>query len=233
MLGRLGDMMMKICACTCSTAKGCMLLAQHRDFAGCSVDCEPLIAAEADLVSTFASQVLSPKADISGSAEVIAAERIFTNERAAVPAGKKASVWAVPPGLDATQVLPNHVLYFMSVMFDDYFLYEMCCPLPLNIWSLVWWSHQYSTDRELFWRTDATGSGYLFKGLQYATRRPGVDSSRAGSLRKRYGGVILRPTGVRGPEKEVASDETVRGGVQGGHVGVVLQVGAGAEQCCH
>lgn len=43
-----------------------------------------------------------------------------------------------PHGLDATQVLTGHILYSMSVRFEDYFMYEMCRRFPLNKLSMVW-----------------------------------------------------------------------------------------------
>lgn len=99
---------------------------QHRKSVGYDVDSEVLRAAEPDVLLTFASQVLNAKFDISESGDVEAAAVVFKDGRETLLAKKKATVWETPPGLDATQVVPCRILYFISALYEDYILYEMC-----------------------------------------------------------------------------------------------------------
>lgn len=87
------NVVLDFCARTCSAAKACMLPDQHKKFVGCDVDSELLNAADKDLVVMFLAQVLSSTLDIGGSAEVVAAVKVFKDEKAAVLARKKAGVW--------------------------------------------------------------------------------------------------------------------------------------------
>lgn len=50
---------------------------------------------------------------------------------------------------------------------------------------------------------------------------------------KDFVGVVLRTTGVRGPEKEIANDETVRAGIHERYGRVFLRVNAETELCCY
>lgn len=74
-----------------------------------------------DSVLAFVSQLLDPKCGISDSAEVVAAAKIFKNERAVVLARKLACVRKTLPGLDATQVLASQILHIISATFGNYF----------------------------------------------------------------------------------------------------------------
>lgn len=89
------------------------MLDKHRTFVERHVDPKVLSAAEPDAVMTFASQVLSPWSDISASGEVEVANKVFTDERRAVLARKKAIAWESQPRLDAIQVLPGHLFHFL------------------------------------------------------------------------------------------------------------------------
>lgn len=101
-----------------------MFLDQHRIFVGSDADSELPTAPEASLMSKLASQALSLKSDISGSREVTAAAKFSEEERAALLANKKATVWEVPHRSVATQVLPGHTMHFVSTMFANYSLYK-------------------------------------------------------------------------------------------------------------
>lgn len=57
-------------------------------------------------------------------------------------------------GLDDTQALQGHAMHFISAMFEDYSLYEMCCHLSSNMWSLIWRSKLYWTVPEAFLRNE-------------------------------------------------------------------------------
>lgn len=146
-LSRPVDMVMNSCAGMCSTANVCMLHAEYRKFVKCDVDYELLTAAETDPVLTFVSQLPKPESDISGSAAVKVAAMVLKEERAALLASTKASAWEVLHALDATQMLPGHVLRFISMTFMNHSLYEISRHIPLNMWSQVLRSRLYSTDR--------------------------------------------------------------------------------------
>lgn len=51
---------------------------------------------------------------------------------AAVLASRNDGMWVAPPGREATQVLPGHEVYFISAVFEDHCLFEMCRHLPLQ-----------------------------------------------------------------------------------------------------
>lgn len=114
------------------------------------VNPEVLIAAEADLVLIFASQMLDPKSASSGNSEVEAAATGFTDEMAALLAGKKATVWKLSPELDGTQVVPDRILHFLSNLYENYWLYQICQHNSLSMCSLVRTSGQYLAEAEAF-----------------------------------------------------------------------------------
>lgn len=74
-LSSLENLVIDFCAGICCTLKECMLLDQHKKFVRFDLDSELQSAAKADLVLTFVFQVLSPKCDISGGVELIAATK--------------------------------------------------------------------------------------------------------------------------------------------------------------
>lgn len=51
---------MDLCSDICSTAKKCMSLDQHRNFARCNLDLDVLSGVELDPLLSFAWQVLNP-----------------------------------------------------------------------------------------------------------------------------------------------------------------------------
>lgn len=83
------DLWKDMCACACSTAKGCVLLDQHREFVGCDVAHDVLSAVEPDFVQRVASRMLKPMLDISGSSEVEAVAEVSRDEMDAFFAKKK------------------------------------------------------------------------------------------------------------------------------------------------
>lgn len=127
------DVVMDFCTGTYPTAKTSMLLDQHRKFVGCDLDSDLLMAAKPDLLLTFALQVLNPKSDITGDEEVRAAARAFKEKVAVVSARRRATAWEAPPGLDATQMMPRHVLHFICTLYEKYGLYEKCRHIPLSM----------------------------------------------------------------------------------------------------
>lgn len=90
---RAGLLVMNSFVGACSTVKACKSPDHHRKFVGCNEDCEFLIAAALDLVLTFTSQVIDPKSDTTGSGEVKAVEKVFTDKNAALLPTKKVIVW--------------------------------------------------------------------------------------------------------------------------------------------
>lgn len=96
---RPGNIMMDFSIGTRSTAKACMLGNQHRTFVGCAMDSELPTAAEADHKLTSVSQMLEPKPDISGSAEMMPADRVFKDKVGAVLASRKTTVGEFTPGM--------------------------------------------------------------------------------------------------------------------------------------
>lgn len=94
---------------------------QHRTITGGGMDSMLLIAAEADTILLFASQVPDPMCDISGSGEVQAVVEVSKDERL--------YLWSVKGQyversvcLDATQALPGHILQHFSVPCQEYLL---------------------------------------------------------------------------------------------------------------
>lgn len=84
------------------------------------------------------------------AAQCEASGRTLKGETTAVLANKNGSVWNVPRGLDAKQVLPACILHFISTMLEYYFISEVSRHLPLNMWSLVRRRWSYSTDPRAF-----------------------------------------------------------------------------------
>lgn len=64
--------------------------------------------------------MLNRESDISDSAVGKAAAEVYKGKKPAVLARKKAIVWEVPHGLDATQVLLGHMVHFVSLMLENY-----------------------------------------------------------------------------------------------------------------
>lgn len=87
------DLMTGFCAETRSTAKAFMLLDQHKRFSVYDVDPEMLSVPEVDLVLAVAFPVRSSKLKITGSGEVEAAPKVFTDETTTLFCKKKATVW--------------------------------------------------------------------------------------------------------------------------------------------
>lgn len=68
---------MDFCACICTLAKTSVLLGPHRRLAGCNLDSDVLRAAEHDLLSTTASQVISPNSNVRAEEDMRTAARSF------------------------------------------------------------------------------------------------------------------------------------------------------------
>lgn len=132
-----GGLAINLCTDTHSTAKACLLLDQHTEFVECDVNLEVLSAAKPDLVLTIASQVLNPKSEVSGSGEVQPAAGVFTTKMGASLARKKAAVWEIPPGREATKVMSRSVPHFLPTLYENCSLYEMCRHVLSSIWLLV------------------------------------------------------------------------------------------------
>lgn len=84
-------MVTDFCAGTCLPTKTCLLLDHHRNYVGCDLDLNVLMAAEPDLLSTFALQVLNTKSNITGAEEVRVAARAFKENVTVVSAWRKAT----------------------------------------------------------------------------------------------------------------------------------------------
>lgn len=117
---------------------------------GFKVDSELLTTPEVDPVWIFASQRLRSKSDISGSLEQKPPQRFQKTIELNLLASKKGRAWKVPPKLNAIQVLPDHILLFISTMFRDYFLYEIGPHLPIDRQVLVLPSWFHSTNTKAF-----------------------------------------------------------------------------------
>lgn len=99
----LEDVMMSFCAGMCSTENVCMLLDLQRNFMGCDMNSELQIAAQADFLVVFGSQVLNPSSDVSDSEGVKHAGKVSKDERNALLPNDKAIVWEVLPGWNGTE----------------------------------------------------------------------------------------------------------------------------------
>lgn len=64
----------------------------------------------------------------------------------ALLAWKKATVWEARSGLYALQVMPGHVFHFLSALFEDYPLYEVCRHIISSMCSPVGENRFYLTD---------------------------------------------------------------------------------------
>lgn len=124
---------MDLHAGTCLTAKACTLLHQHRRLVGCGSDPEVLKAAEPDLLSTFASQVLSPHFYIGKDEEVGAASLTLKKRVAEVSACRRAASRKFPLELDAVQVVPRHIWHLPSTLQENYGLYGKWRHIPLSM----------------------------------------------------------------------------------------------------
>lgn len=67
---KAGDLMRGFCACTLSTAKACTRPDQRRKFVQCDMDFQVLTSAEAILLLTLGTQLVSPEFYVSSSGEV-------------------------------------------------------------------------------------------------------------------------------------------------------------------
>lgn len=94
--------------------------------------------------------MLNPKSDISSSADVKVATSVFSDKTAAFLARTEDTAYDFWPGSEATQFMPGPTIHFISTMLENYLLYELCRPLPLNIWSLVCYSRLYLTNLKAF-----------------------------------------------------------------------------------
>lgn len=143
---RAGDTVRDLCACSSSTAKAFIMLDPLRKFVGCDLDSRFLTTADTDNLLTSVFQVLKSKSGANSSREVKAFAKIVTEKIDAPLVSKKGSVCEVPLGLDALQVVPSDILQFSFTIFEDYFLYELCRRLPLNMCQLVWPGLLHSLD---------------------------------------------------------------------------------------
>lgn len=155
---------------------------QHRKFLGCDVDHEMLSTAEPDLGLTFACQVLNRKTDISEIGKVDAAAEVFTDNMGALLAGTKGTVWEVSPELNGTLVMPGHILHFLSALYENYSMCEMCRQTSLSMSLPMWRSWLYLTDTKIFWLIRAAVLGCRLKGRGLLTRRRELRCLLAGFL---------------------------------------------------
>lgn len=66
-----------------------------------------------------------------------AAVRTFKEKVTVVLACRRAIAWERPSGLDARQVMPEHILHFITTLYENYGLNENYCHIPLGMWFLV------------------------------------------------------------------------------------------------
>lgn len=72
----------------------------------------------------FALQMLSAKSDVAEYREVRAAAGGFKKEAAVVVACIRATAWRVPPGLEATQEVLEHISYLLCRLNEKCELYK-------------------------------------------------------------------------------------------------------------
>lgn len=84
-------MVVHFCAGTCAIAKPGTLLDKHRKFVGYIIASEVFKATKADLLLTFATQLLEVKSDITGAERLGDASLAFKKKMAAVRAHRKAA----------------------------------------------------------------------------------------------------------------------------------------------
>lgn len=133
---------------------------------------------------TFLCRGLGPKSKISGSGEVKAVAKLFRDKNAALLASKRASMLDVLPWFHDTQVLLGRVLDFISTMLKEYFMYEICCQLPLHLWSLVWRDRLCWTKPKRPFGTRLRQSQGIYSKVQGVSREEGEIFSPPGRLGK-------------------------------------------------
>lgn len=74
------------------------------------------------------------------------AAKVFKVEKAAVLPSKKTDVRRLLPQLDATHLLSEYIMHFMSPVFERYPLQEICRHLPITMWPLGWRNWLYLKD---------------------------------------------------------------------------------------
>lgn len=142
---KAGALMMDLCVVTCSTARACTLLDQHRKFFGCDVDLDVLIATKPDLALTFAFQVLNPKSGISEAVKTKQQRQLLRTKWLHFWLGRSLCVES-SMYTGCNEVLARHVPKLLSALYGSYSLFEMCRDIYVGTWLPVWTKQLCSTD---------------------------------------------------------------------------------------
>ena len=131
-----GDLVVDPCAGTFSAMRACMLMDEHRRFAGTDKDSLCASVVEDDMIGLFAKQVQNPRSDITvedgmirQQVQTICAFNVNKEVR------KRATAWHVAPGLVPMQNFPPHIVQALCQYHNDFDLYQ-CRHLSMNRWSL-------------------------------------------------------------------------------------------------
>ena len=132
-----GDLVIDPCAGTFSTMQACMLLDNHRRFAGTDKDSNCACIVEEDMIGLYAKQVQNPKSDLTVE-DGIVRQNIQTvcefNMNKVVR--KRATAWDVAPGLVPMQNFPPHIVQALCQYHNDFDLYQYR-HLSMNRWGLL------------------------------------------------------------------------------------------------
>lgn len=71
------------------------------------------------VVEMFAQQVLAADLNTKGSAEVVAAARLYVSAMDRTLPRRKSLMWNAPAGLPATQLFPRNIVLSLSNRFKD------------------------------------------------------------------------------------------------------------------
>lgn len=156
-----------------------------------------------------------------------AATQTFEEKIAVVSVSRSATGWETAPGLDATEMIPEHILHSFATLYEDYGLNEKYCHISLGVWSLMRRSRLYFTDPEVMLGKECCKTGV-------SVRRSTRQNARAGNrvLASRNFGGRGGLGGITGRWRSGISDGSCDQGSSmrrdfEGNSAVVLELGGG------
>lgn len=128
-----GNLVMDFCVGIWSTENVCILPDQQRQFVECELDSDVLNLAGPSIFLTFTSRMLNLTFDNTRGEKMRKAARKLEDKVAVVWAGRRATAGEVAFGMDATQVMPEYVLHFLSTLYQEYRQCKKCCCILLRM----------------------------------------------------------------------------------------------------
>lgn len=186
------------------------MLDQQRYFFGGDLDSDYLSAAEPNFRITPTLQMLSPSLDIAGDEEVRAAAGSFEKYIKLVSGRRRPATWVVQPALDATQVMPGHIYYLLSKLYENWRLYEKCRRSSVDMCFFVWRSRLCSMNSKALSATECWQDGGFRSEVDDTTS----DGSEWSVCKSKLWGewcrsIVLRAADVRGFRREATIKKAV------------------------